>query len=219
MVIERRPMTRGERGRLRQLSASRYGDAVIGSVLIVSVGAILGRVGLGAFFEATGFVNPRVGSEVGVAFGLIAGVASLVYCVIPRKAAREDLCAGEVEVINVNAIDAIKILNADEGDAFYVQLDEPQKVLFVEGRYSNSSKYCEDSGVLGRTVGPFPNRKMSLIRAPRSEILLSLNCLGEHFPPSKELDGEALNTWMSPGDGAILDSDLQSIAEKLKNPE
>lgn len=88
---------------------------------------------------------------------------------------RRELAENKVEVWHFEANDAIKVEEfEDEGVGFFIKLSE-DKILFLQGQYLYDVEEKKK----------FPNTKFSIVRTPRSRIVLNIQCYGDYLTPSR----------------------------------
>jgi hypothetical protein len=195
-----RPATAEERRALERLEGSSVGWSVLGAAWFAVSIAI---AGLGLFFLGT------KSRPVAQAFFVFAvGVASAVMSVYLRRlfarsaasaraAAASDAGAAQVDESTFAIVDAIQVPETeDEGLHFFLRLVDG-RVLFLSGQYLYEA--VEE--------GRFPSSRVTVVRAPSSEIVLDFTPTGDYLAPTTvraPFSDDELARDRVPGDGAIL---------------
>jgi hypothetical protein len=134
----------------------------------------------------------------------------LAYKIYPRKRKPilEEVLDDTVEILDVEASDAIKIEEfEDEGIGYYLNIGDG-KVLFIQGQYLYDDN--EDS----KAYPKIPSTRMSINRAAISKIPLDVKFVGEYLSPSHTnppFTTEEYENNRVPEDSAILEVDFESL--------
>lgn len=97
---------------------------------------------------------------------------------------QRDLSEERVEVIHVEAKDAVEVEEVEDlGLNFFLDVGD-SKLLFLTGQYLYELAYDIGEDEVERP-GKFPNRQFEIIRSPQSRHLLGFECKGEPFRPSR----------------------------------
>lgn len=134
----------------------------------------------------------------------------LAYKIYPRKRKPklEEVLDDTVEILDVEASDAIKIEEfEDEGIGYYLNIGDG-KVLFIQGQYLYDDNEYEN------TDPKIPSTRMTIHRGAVSKIVLDIRFVGEYLPPShtnSPFTTEDYENNRVPEDGAILEVDFESL--------
>jgi hypothetical protein len=116
----------------------------------------------------------------------------------------DELAAGVAEVTRCTARSAIRVDEfEDEGISFFMELADG-RVLFLSGQYL----YDLDE------EKQFPNTAFTIVRTPRTRMVLEFECEGSYFPPiyTRAPFTEAeYHQGSVPSDGDIIERDFQSL--------
>ena len=205
--IEFRPFTADERRALAELASSR---GELAHDLLTGGGVFAVVLGLGVLVVRC-VSGPPSGPERVVLAAFAAVLALTVLWKIRRSLGRAlagaradyaaDLAGGRATTETFDATDAIAVAELeDEGAAYYLRLADG-RVLFLGGQYLDKR-------------ADFPCTRFAVTRAPRSRIVLALECAGTRLepsarrPPFTRAEHEAERV---PADGAIVAVDFESL--------
>jgi hypothetical protein len=204
-----RPASPSEREALSNIARSATSGA--GIVRAAVIGFILGFVAGMAAVALFG-LERRFREPIATGCGLLLG--ALLVQRARRDHARgsvhhEELAAGEVEVTRYLARSAIRVEEfEDEGSAWYLLLQDG-RVLFLMGQYLYDAE----------EEGRFPCTTFTIVRTPRTRLVLDLECSGETFQSAAErshfTEGE-FNAQAVPDDGAVLDVDFDTLLARFR---
>jgi hypothetical protein len=122
---------------------------------------------------------------------------------------REDACAalaaGQAEVLEAEARDAVAVEPlVDEGPGYFLDVDEG-RLLFLQGPYLADLV----------DAGAFPSRRLRLTRAAGTGLHLAFECLGEPLRPSRSREFlEHDEYW--PSDSEIVPARLSTLEADLR---
>lgn len=116
-----------------------------------------------------------------------------------RSMYKEDLAANLVDVLYCEPLASVRIEEyEDEGPGFFLDVGDGS-VIFLQGQYL-------DENVHGQR---FPSSQFRLERAPKSNLVFSLECTGQYQPPMRE------RRWLE--DAEYLPSDQELLQVKLSS--
>lgn len=205
--METRPLSLEE---LRMLSATLRGTDARNGRLLAALFAGFGSLGVGLLIAERAIPGTPLSQVIPVGLALLVGV--LVHRRVGHEAWREkqaadlrdELAAGVAEVTRWLARSAIRVEEfEDEGISFFVELTDG-RVLFLSGQYL----YDVDD------AQRFPNTSFTIVRTPRTRMVLEVECTGEYFPPlstrpafteAEYRDGSV------PSDGDIIAGDIPGL--------
>ncbi len=205
--IEYRPLTANERRQLASLASSRsdLGNDLAGGgcvfMLVFGVGMVALRL-----------VDLQRSSWQAAA-AIVAGIVAIATMLYMRKGrakwtSRQDYAAdlegGRAAEVTYDVVDAIRVEEfEDEGSNYFLKLAD-NKVLFLTGQYL----YDSEEG------NAFPSTRIRVTRAPRSRLMLDLECLGTPLQPSTTrppFSHEDHRSGRVPKDGEMLDVDFETL--------
>jgi hypothetical protein len=205
-----RPMTPDESAEVERLLGDvRESRAVYVFTVLVCIPVLLGFLALLAIFVLPflkGFSSLeridvyRFAGTIGLGITLVIGY--LAWKGRPRRKAelREDLRVGEVELVHVHAFGA----RAAPGRiGFFFDVGEG-KLLFLRGHYLRAAV----------AEGRFPNRYFTLVRLPRAQMTLRVECHGDPIEAAPAGEGEGI-AWASIPEGTLLPGSLERLTEDV----
>ena len=185
------------------LRSPSSGGAPLAALLTFLVTTGLGLIFLPASWT-TGFPS--------LAPAVVGGVAAASVYRRMRRSQHEspwlqsvsrDLGDGVVLMTTYHVVDAIRVEEAeDEGSQYYLKLEDG-RVAFLAGQYLYELE--ED--------GSFPNRIVTVTRAPHSAVVLDVACEGDPLAPSASRPTFSREEFEKgiPADGALLDVDFDEL--------
>lgn len=205
--METRPLTLEERKALATSARTIGGwrDRLFAASFAAAAG-----LGIGLLVAERVFVGSPASQAVPLALALIVGI--FVYLRMNREEWRarqtnelsEELAAGVAEIVRYSARNAIRVEEfEDEGLSFFVELTDG-RILFLSGQYLYEADETDQ----------FPNTTFTIVRTPRTRMVLEFDCRGDYFPPVETrapfTDAE-YQQGSVPSDGDILDLDFSIL--------